>query len=1352
MMDLMELLVGIRAVKSRFDEILENEDKDFDRYPNYVTNYLIDKYNSGWIAGYIEGWQHFFPYEEVETGDGPLEHEEYVPQTYTYDSDYDYDELVDIMRSSLAIRYRLKSVLDTESDYFPEYPDILLALGQNNYDSGYSDGYIEGYADAEGVYVEPPTINCYNNIVTIIPSDENDTIWYKVGIGGEFIEYTEPFEIYSDTNVSAYSTRGTKTSSTVTVLCEHTDLLGPEIEIAYNEVTMSAEVGTIWYWVTVGSGQDIITLVPLTQYQGPFLLEQTCDVHGYTTLNNQQSETRTVHHVYDEVFVENPIIWVWNNKAVMYCRTKDAQIRYTLDTTLPTRNSARYDGPVTLPDRSTITISAIAYLGSGSSEMVTYTTTTTDSEYVHLTYRAERKYVGFTVPDSLDTGNMSLLDHNNFYIMAASGQSWKLCNLWGTEESDDDITILPDKHRKLKSTVFDVYLPYCSTNSSSISTDSENPSKIDKLRDYQIREFAEAYLADETTPNKLSYRKVYNTSTNEFLYYEGRCNGNTWNRKALNSIYSYWYYNFVPDSYKYFYWTGTEDDYKLTLNVGDEISWDYSTDIGIWRPYYYDSIAGTSQLAEYFTGYGSIYEYIMCASTYYNNGLQRVLPPITNGKSYNMYRLPDSRWIYPSGAGGSTSSYSYNNFQVEFGEYAGMTNTGGEHIVTIPGTWLFNYLTRPVQFASDSLIDRDYADIPSNYRPEAYYNQSSYYTGVGLIGLNYMYYQTYMTQLVGNWNIEYLPMKYMFKDCNSLVDVSNYDIQNVHINGQYEGMFSGCNNLTGAPILSSTTLRTECYKEMFKDCISLVDIPELPATTLAIGCYKGMFNGCTSIEEVPELPGTNLVGECYTQMFNACSSLKFVSVSATNISNTSLYNSCIDFIRNNQNGFLLVPASQINNWSKYVNSSTIIPSTWTIIDNIEKMSDLTISNLDYKYDVTSSYTVYGFVDNPTDTIHLSVTTSADSWEIRDTLPNYITSNVTSGTSGTTLLTLNISNFNEMTWNITIVDSNHGRAAIILYNHNYTSSYKSDPLTFDILTPGAIKFCRWEGQSYDNAVLVYKINNQNWVTQDVNQDISVSLNPGDVVKIWCLSNKSSLLDQWYIKDACYLAHGNVASHKFYDYDTRSSYDYLSRPIIFMNTKLTNAKYMYYGGTVEEPAGYYLFDGCSKLRYGPWMDTSNVSDSTYYINRRRIGNYSYMFHGCTNLLIPFSKPLTFTYLAGEGCKEMFKGCTSIIDASMITIESVVTINNVTDHCYEMFYGCSNLINGPIITCTTDFDGYLMFCHCNKLISVTCLQTGTGSIQHYKWLENVSSTGTFTKASGANWSSGSWGIPTGWTVIEV
>lgn len=939
MMDLMELLVGIRAVKNRFDEILENEDKDFDRYPNYVTNYLIDRYNAGWVAGYIDGWHHFFPYEDVDIS-GPLEHEEYVPQTYTYDSDYDYDELVDIMRSSLSIRYRLKSVLDTQSDYFPEYPDILLALGEVNYDDGYDAGYAEGYGDGEAVYVEPPVIDCYNNIVTIIPADENDTVWYKILTpSAEFIEYTEPFEIYNDVTVIAYSTRGTKRSSDVSVLCEHTDLLGPVIDIAYNEVTMSAEVGTIWYWVTIGSGSSETTIIPLTQYQGPFLLEQTCDVHGYTRLNNQQSETRTVHHIYDEVFVENPIIWVWNNKAVMYCRTKDAQIRYTLDTTLPSRNSARYDGPVTLPDRSTITISAIAFLGSGSSEMVTYTTTTTDSEYIHLTYRAERKYVGLEVPNSNDyTTNISsnrTLSHNNFYIMAASGDSWKICNLWGTEASDDDRTILPHNNRKLKSVSFDVSLQYYNTSTSNISTDSSNPTMIEILKDYQIREFAEAYMADPNTPNKMTYRKIYNTSTSEFLYYEGRCNMNTWTAKALNSIYSYWYYRFVPNNYKYFYWTGTEEDYKLTLNVGDEISWTYSSDIGIWKPYYYDSIAGTSQLAEYFTGYGSIFEYIMCASKYWNSSshsLNAVLPPITNNKAYNMYRLPDSEWIYPNGAGGSTSSYGYVNYYVQFGETSDASRPAGysETVYTIAGTWLFNYLTRPVQFASESLIDRDYADIPSNYRPEVYYKRDTYlgiggYQDSGLISLDYMYYQTYINQLVGNWNIEFISMKYMFKDCNSLVDVSNYDIRYVYVDGQYEGMFRGCNNLTGAPILSTTSLRANCYKEMFRDCISLVTAPSLPATTLATGCYMGMFWGCDSMTTAPDLLATNLSGGCYDSMFMSCDSLSSVKCLATNpnqINNTHSW---------------MVGVASVGTFTKasgvsWVRNENGIPYNWTEIE------------------------------------------------------------------------------------------------------------------------------------------------------------------------------------------------------------------------------------------------------------------------------------------------------------------------------------------------------------------------------------------------------------------------------------
>jgi len=61
--------------------------------------------------------------------------------------------------------------------------------------------------------------------------------------------------------------------------------------------------------------------------------------------------------------------------------------------------------------------------------------------------------------------------------------------------------------------------------------------------------------------------------------------------------------------------------------------------------------------------------------------------------------------------------------------------------------------------------------------------------------------------------------------------------------------------------------------------------------------------------------------------------------------------------------------------------------------------------------------------------------------------------------------------------------------------------------------------------------------------------------------------------------------------------------------------------------------------------------------------------------------------------------------------------------------------------------------MFISCTNLSSVKCLATNisaTGCTE--KWLEDVASSGTFTKAAGVAWGEGMSGIPSGWTVVEA
>jgi hypothetical protein len=88
--------------------------------------------------------------------------------------------------------------------------------------------------------------------------------------------------------------------------------------------------------------------------------------------------------------------------------------------------------------------------------------------------------------------------------------------------------------------------------------------------------------------------------------------------------------------------------------------------------------------------------------------------------------------------------------------------------------------------------------------------------------------------------------------------------------------------------------------------------------------------------------------------------------------------------------------------------------------------------------------------------------------------------------------------------------------------------------------------------------------------------------------------------------------------------------------------------------------------------------------------------------------------------------------------------------------MFKDCTSLTTAPALPATTlvhrcyDF----MFSGCTKLNSVTCLATNISAVEctNY-WLNGVAKTGTFTKAeSMTGWTTGSSGIPSGWTTIPV
>lgn len=204
--------------------------------------------------------------------------------------------------------------------------------------------------------------------------------------------------------------------------------------------------------------------------------------------------------------------------------------------------------------------------------------------------------------------------------------------------------------------------------------------------------------------------------------------------------------------------------------------------------------------------------------------------------------------------------------------------------------------------------------------------------------------------------------------------------------------------------------------------------------------------------------------------------------------------------------------------------------------------------------------------------------------------------------------------------------------------------------------------------------------------------------------------------------------------------------------------------------------YMFQNCSSLTTAPALPATKLIQSCY----------SYMFYGCTGLQTAPALPATT--LANFCYHNMFNGCTGLQTApdlpattlanscysnmfqncsGLQTAPAVLPATELASSCYNtMFQGCSKLTTAPVLPATTLVSTCYnyMFRDCTQLSSITCLATsGIGSSSCNTWVNNVASTGTFTKAAGVPVGSGTagqfWptgnnvynGIPANWTVNE-
>ena len=219
----------------------------------------------------------------------------------------------------------------------------------------------------------------------------------------------------------------------------------------------------------------------------------------------------------------------------------------------------------------------------------------------------------------------------------------------------------------------------------------------------------------------------------------------------------------------------------------------------------------------------------------------------------------------------------------------------------------------------------------------------------------------------------------------------------------------------------------------------------------------------------------------------------------------------------------------------------------------------------------------------------------------------------------------------------------------------------------------------------------------------------------------------------------------------------------------NTHLISAEKLAFNNKTDlrEQCYHSLFRGCTNLVKAPLILPTN-----------KLGTrcYSFMFAGCTSLQT--TPKLPSNYSAGECYRQMFSGCTSLTDAPVINfsgsssaccyqmffnctsltgVQETLSAKTAADHAYfSMFYNCSGLTRAPEILASgaSDYCFSWMFYHCSNLSYIKCLvetpYTSNGFL--HSWVDGVAATGTFIKSPNRSWTTGTGGIPSGWTVEDA
>lgn len=173
-------------------------------------------------------------------------------------------------------------------------------------------------------------------------------------------------------------------------------------------------------------------------------------------------------------------------------------------------------------------------------------------------------------------------------------------------------------------------------------------------------------------------------------------------------------------------------------------------------------------------------------------------------------------------------------------------------------------------------------------------------------------------------------------------------------------------------------------------------------------------------------------------------------------------------------------------------------------------------------------------------------------------------------------------------------------------------------------------------------------------------------------------------------------------------------------------------------------HVVYGNVMSLFYGDnfvWQ-TALKPNSDYCLSK--IFAYDTYLTSAEHLLLPATTIVPWCYY------QMFRECTSL------TAVPELPATTLANYCYTgMFYGCTSLTTAPELLATILTSGCYngMFQNCSSLKKIACLATDITAFDcTSNWVDGVYAIGDFYKAASmSSWTTGTSGIPSGWTVSD-